>query len=63
MSRSFSLAGLLRVRSIQERAAAQELSRAVIEADADETEAAALTAAGLETLRAGRAVAPRTELP
>lgn len=31
MSRSFSLAGLLRVRSIQERAAAQELSRAVIE--------------------------------
>ncbi|MEV7618584.1 hypothetical protein AB0N59_00435 [Microbacterium sp. NPDC089321] len=31
MTRSFSLAGLLRVRSIQERAAAQELSRAVIE--------------------------------
>lgn len=31
--RSFSLAGLLRVRSIQERAAAQELSRAVIDAN------------------------------
>ena len=39
------------------------VARAVIEADADETEAAALTAAGLETLRAGRAAAPRTELP
>lgn len=33
MTRSFSLAGLLRVRSIQERAAAQELSRAVIDAN------------------------------
>lgn len=32
MSRLFSLAGLLRVRSIQERQAAQELSRAVIDA-------------------------------
>lgn len=37
MSRSFSLAGLLRVRDIQERAAAQRLSRAVI--DAQHTEA------------------------
>ncbi|WP_226532084.1 hypothetical protein [Microbacterium paraoxydans] len=37
MSRSFSLAGLLRVREIQERAAAQRLSRAVI--DAQHTEA------------------------
>ena len=37
MSRSFSLAGLLRVRSIQERAAAQELSRAVIEANQTRT--------------------------
>lgn len=33
MTRSFSLAGLLRVRSIQEHAAAQELSRAVIDAN------------------------------
>lgn len=33
MTRPFSLAGLLRVRSIQERAAAQELSRATIEAN------------------------------
>lgn len=33
MNRSFSLSGLLRVRSIQERQAAQELSRAVIDAD------------------------------
>jgi len=33
MTRGFSLAGLLRVRSIQERAAAQRLSRAAIEAD------------------------------
>ena len=32
MTRSFSLAGLLRVREIQERAAAQRLSRAVLEA-------------------------------
>lgn len=32
MSRLFSLSGLLRVRSIQERQAAQELSRAVIDA-------------------------------
>lgn len=31
MNRSFSLAGLLRVRSIQERQAAQELSRAVVD--------------------------------
>lgn len=37
MTRSFSLAGLLRVREIQERAAAQRLSRAVI--DAQHTEA------------------------
>jgi len=37
MSRSFSLAGLLRVREIQERAAAQRLSRAMI--DAQHTEA------------------------
>ncbi|MEU4016732.1 flagellar FliJ family protein [Microbacterium sp. NPDC028030] len=37
MTRSFSLAGLLRVRGIQERAAAQRLSRAVI--DAQHTEA------------------------
>ncbi|MFE7197283.1 flagellar export protein FliJ [Microbacterium oxydans] len=37
MKRSFSLAGLLRVREIQERAAAQRLSRAVI--DAQHTEA------------------------
>ena len=37
MTRSFSLAGLLRVREIQERAAAQRLSRAVI--DARHTEA------------------------
>lgn len=37
MSRGFSLAGLLRVREIQERAAAQRLSRAVI--DAQHTEA------------------------
>ncbi|WP_243230461.1 flagellar export protein FliJ [Microbacterium sp. CIAB417] len=33
MSRGFSLSGLLRVRGIQERAAAQRLSRAVIDAD------------------------------
>jgi flagellar export protein FliJ len=33
MNRSFSLAGLLRVRSIQERQAAQELSRAVVDAN------------------------------
>jgi flagellar export protein FliJ len=33
VNRSFSLSGLLRVRSIQERQAAQELSRAVIDAD------------------------------
>ncbi|WP_417554532.1 hypothetical protein [Microbacterium sp.] len=33
MNRSFSLSGLLRVRAIQERQAAQELSRAVIDAD------------------------------
>ncbi|UDF31594.1 UNVERIFIED_ORG: DeoR/GlpR family DNA-binding transcription regulator [Roseateles sp. XES5] len=39
------------------------VARAVIEADADETEAAALAAAGLETLRAGRAGASRTDLP
>ncbi|MDP3953075.1 flagellar FliJ family protein [Microbacterium sp.] len=32
MTRGFSLAGLLRVREIQERAAAQRLSRAVIDA-------------------------------
>jgi flagellar FliJ protein len=32
MTRGFSLAGLLRVRAIQERAAAQRLSRAAIEA-------------------------------
>lgn len=32
MTRSFSLAGLLRVRSIQERQAAQELSRTVVDA-------------------------------
>jgi flagellar export protein FliJ len=37
MTRDFSLAGLLRVRGIQERAAAQRLSRAVI--DARHTEA------------------------
>ncbi|GGD75085.1 hypothetical protein [Microbacterium murale] len=37
MTRDFSLAGLLRVREIQERAAAQRLSRAVI--DARHTEA------------------------
>ncbi|MFS0892944.1 hypothetical protein [Microbacterium sp. 179-I 3D3 NHS] len=37
MSRSFSLAGLLRVRGIQERQAAQRLSRATI--DAQHTEA------------------------
>jgi flagellar FliJ protein len=37
MTRAFSLAGLLRVREIQERAAAQRLSRAVI--DARHTEA------------------------
>jgi len=37
MTRGFSLAGLLRVRQIQERAAAQRLSRAVI--DARHTEA------------------------
>lgn len=37
MSKPFSLAGLLRVREIQERAAAQRLSRAVI--DAQHTEA------------------------
>lgn len=37
MTRGFSLAGLLRVREIQERAAAQRLSRAVI--DARHTEA------------------------
>lgn len=37
MTRSFSLAGLLRVREIQERAAAQRLSRAVL--DAQHTEA------------------------
>lgn len=37
MTRDFSLAGLLRVREIQERAAAQRLSRAVI--DARNTEA------------------------
>jgi len=37
MTREFSLAGLLRVREIQERAAAQRLSRAVI--DARHTEA------------------------
>ncbi|UUT36057.1 hypothetical protein [Microbacterium elymi] len=33
MSRSFSLAGLLRVRSVQEREAAQRLSRAAVEAN------------------------------
>ncbi|MFB7894199.1 hypothetical protein ACFC1I_18505 [Microbacterium sp. NPDC056044] len=33
MTREFSLAGLLRVRGIQERAAAQRLSRASIEAE------------------------------
>ena len=32
MSRAFSLAGLLRVRSVQEREAAQRLSRAAVEA-------------------------------
>lgn len=37
MSRQFSLAGLLRVRGIQERAAAERLSRAVL--DARHTEA------------------------
>lgn len=37
MTRSFSLAGLLRVRAIQERAAAQELSRAVIDANQTRT--------------------------
>lgn len=54
MSRSFSLAGLLRVREIQERAAAQRLSRAVI--DAQHTEArdrslrAHLSAAGSDAV-------------
>jgi len=33
MTRGFSLSGLLRVRAIQERAAAQRLSRAAIEAE------------------------------
>lgn len=37
MSRLFSLAGLLRVRAIQERQAAQQLSRAVIDADQTRT--------------------------
>lgn len=37
MSRSFSLAGLLRVRAVQERAAAQRLSRAVIDAEQTRT--------------------------
>ena len=32
MKRGFSLAGLLRVRAVQERAAAERLSRAAIEA-------------------------------
>lgn len=45
MTRSFSLAGLLRVRSIQERAAAQELSRAVIEANQTNTRERHLRAA------------------
>jgi len=45
MSRSFSLAGLLRVRSIQERAAAQELSRAVIEENQTRTRERHLRAA------------------
>lgn len=37
MSRKFSLAGLLRVRAIQEREAAQQLSRAVIDANQTRT--------------------------
>ncbi|MGW9627837.1 hypothetical protein [Microbacterium sp. NPDC055521] len=45
MARSFSLAGLLRVRSIQERAAAQELSRAVIEENQTRTRERHLRAA------------------
>ncbi|MEE2815305.1 MULTISPECIES: hypothetical protein [unclassified Microbacterium] len=45
MTRSFSLAGLLRVRSIQERAAAQELSRAVIEENQTRTRERHLRAA------------------
>ncbi|MFB7250951.1 hypothetical protein [Microbacterium sp. NPDC056234] len=54
MSRGFSLSGLMRVRGIQERAAAQRLSRAVIDAeqsDARERHArAALDAAGSEAV-------------
>ena len=51
MSRGFSLAGLLRVREIQERAAAQRLSRAVIDAQHTEARDRALRAhlAGTET--------------
>ncbi|MBP3977621.1 hypothetical protein [Microbacterium sp. BLY] len=51
MSRGFSLAGLLRVREIQERAAAQRLSRAVIDAQHTEARERALRAhlAGTET--------------
>jgi len=45
LTRSFSLAGLLRVRSIQERAAARELSRAVIEANQTRTRERHLRAA------------------
>lgn len=54
MSRGFSLSGLMRVRGIQERAAAQRLSRAVIDAEqagARERHArAALDAAGSEAV-------------
>ncbi|MEE6389058.1 MULTISPECIES: hypothetical protein [Microbacterium] len=51
MSRGFSLAGLLRVREIQERAAAQRLSRAVIDAQHTEARDRALRAhlAGTDT--------------
>lgn len=54
MTRSFSLAGLLRVREIQERAAAQRLSRAVIDARhteaRDRTLRAHLASAGTEAV-------------
>jgi flagellar export protein FliJ len=52
MSRLFSLAGLLRVRSIQERQAAQELSRAVIDAKQTRTRDRHLRAA-LATTESG----------
>jgi flagellar biosynthesis chaperone FliJ len=45
MSRAFSLAGLLRVRSAQEREAAQRLSRAAIEASQTEARDRQLRAA------------------